>query len=177
MKRRWMKRSSNRVSSSSHGDIVKLYSEDMVSMIEIASRYGVTRMAVWKILKKCGVDTSKAAANVATKCEWCGEGFKLLRCYYRSRLHHFCKPEHYYKWLNRSITPYIKHRYSLKIARKIVEEHFFIEPGQVVHHENRDQTDNSLSNLRVFDSQGDHTRYHRGFDAKPVWDGRQPTPC
>lgn len=53
-------------------------------------------------------------------------------------------------------TGYVKeHRLVMAeyIGRPLREE-------EVVHHENEDRTDNSISNLRLFHSKGAHTRYH-----------------
>ena len=173
MRSRHAKLRSNHISKDSHGDIVKKYCEDLVSMIGIAEEYGVSRVSIWKVLRKNGVDTRKGiASNVETTCTWCGDVVVKKRSYYRSRLHHFCCRDHYYLWLNRSVSPFIKHRHSLRIARRIVEGYFSILSWHVVHHEDCDQMNNSLENLRVFESQADHIRYHRGFDVKPVWDGR-----
>jgi hypothetical protein len=67
--------------------------------------------------------------------------------------------------------PYVRSRQGQRIARKIVAKLFPLEPGHVVHHEDRNAFNNEPFNLKVFQTQGDHTRYHRGFEVEPLWDG------
>ena len=59
-------------------------------------------------------------------------------------------------------------------GRKIVRRHFKLLPGHIVHHENCNEKDNRLENLRVFASIADHNRYHAGFPVEPLWDGSSP---
>ena len=62
------------------------------------------------------------------------------------------------KWGN------IKYRDSEKtVARARVEKAFGhkLRKGSVVHHKNRNKSDNRLSNLWVFESQEEHDRIHR----------------
>jgi len=47
------------------------------------------------------------------------------------------------------------------IARKIVRARFPLKPEHVVHHIDKDNTNNRLENLMVFASIGDHNRWHR----------------
>ncbi|MBA7481410.1 hypothetical protein ES707_16880 [subsurface metagenome] len=59
---------------------------------------------------------------------------------------------------------YLRYRDSNKPRARAVMERLFghhISPGSVVHHKNRDKTDNRPSNLWVFRSQKTHDRTHR----------------
>ena len=62
-------------------------------------------------------------------------------------------------------------RYGRKIARHKVGKVFDLQPKYVVHHLDRDNNNNLLSNLVVFKDQGDHVRYHCDFEIKPIWEG------
>jgi hypothetical protein len=62
------------------------------------------------------------------------------------------------KWGN------IRYCDSNKTRARAVMERFFghpLSPGSVVHHKNRDKTDNRASNLWVFKNQKAHDRVHR----------------
>ena len=62
------------------------------------------------------------------------------------------------KWGN------LRYRDSNKTIARAVMEKFFghpLSPGSVVHHKNRDKTDNRPSNLWVFKNQRAHDRAHR----------------
>ncbi len=47
-------------------------------------------------------------------------------------------------------------------ARAVMEGHLrrALSPGEVVHHENEDPTDDRIENLRLFPSQAEHQRHH-----------------
>jgi hypothetical protein len=164
-----------KISIEQHPHIIKAYTEEHLSMQMIAIKYNVSRMAIRKILIKHKVDTRKGfATQIDCNCTHCGKAIKRVRCQFRQRLNNFCSNTCRYTWLNRKINPFISYRHGLRLARKIIEKHFNILQWHVVHHEDRNEANNSLDNLRVFESQADHVKYHRGFPAIPIWDGRFP---
>lgn len=62
------------------------------------------------------------------------------------------------KWGN------VKYRRSRKSVARAVMERLFghkLQKGSVVHHKNRDKSDNRLPNLWVFRNQKEHDRTHR----------------
>lgn len=153
-------------------EIKGAYVDDLTPIIEIASWFHVTRQAIYKVLKKHGVDTSKRQFPV--KCYACGNEFLLPRCRIRISKHHFCSDDCYYAWLKAGNCgdEYKPNRHGQRLARSKVSEYFNLEPGMVVHHENRDNLDNRLENLKVFRNQGDHVRYHRDCgNVEPLWEG------
>jgi hypothetical protein len=152
------------------------YKIDFVPMDFLASKYKVSRMAIWKVLNNAGVDTTKkTGAHIATVCKNCNKPIVKTRCCFRKSLHHFCSHKCFSKWLNRKDNinqPLISRRQGLRIGRKKVSQYLFLELGMVVHHEDRNENNNNLDNLRVFASGSDHLKYHRDFSILPIWDGR-----
>ena len=152
-------------------DIIHAYADTFTPMIELAKKYGITRQGVFKILKQAGVDTSKRRLPVS--CDACGTEVLRTKARIRRQLHHFCSEDCYYAFLQAGNGfPYIASHYGQRLGRSIVSQHFALQDGNIVHHEDRNELNNVLSNLRVFACNGDHVRYHRGFDVKPIWDGR-----
>ena len=150
-------------------DIIRLY-EEFTPVIEIADKYGVSREAIYKTLKRAGVNTSKGSFNnIPVTCHVCGAEFTRCRAYIRKTKHMHCSEECYMAWLKAS--PYREWRQGGRIGREVVGQHFDLEDGHIVHHENGNQTDNRPENLKVFANQGDHVRHHRGFEVTPLWEG------
>lgn len=150
-------------------DIVKDYG-NLVPIIELARKYKVSRQAIWKMLRKAEVKTSKRKIKVL--CSVCGKEIYRGKARIRNQKNHFCSWECWKAFLEAGNGfPYIQNRNGQKIARAIVSEYFKLESGNIVHHENRDDLDNRPENLKVFCNQGDHIKYHRGFDIEPIWEG------
>jgi len=153
----------------SHREIVGAYVDDLTPIIEIASWFHVSRTAIYNILKAEGVDTSTQKHPV--KCDYCGETLWRTKATIRGRDRHFCNREHYYLYLEVVGGPgkYKPNRQGQRTGRMKVGKYFDLKTGNIVHHEDRDTLYN---NLRVFASQGDHIKYHRGVDKpEPIWDG------
>jgi len=151
-------------------DIINAYSDDLVRMTTLAAQYGVSRQAIYKILKRAGADTKKQRLPVS--CTTCGTEILRTKGRIRKQLNHFCSSECYFAFLEAGNGfPYIESRAGQKRARVIVGDHFRLQNGHIVHHENRNTLDNRLINLKVFANNGDHVRHHRGFDVLPIWDG------
>lgn len=143
---------------------------NLTPMITLAKQYGITRQGIYKILRRNGVDTTKRRLPVT--CDVCGKQHLRTKCQIRNRTHMFCSPECYYAYLDAGNgKPYIAWRHGGRIARQRISEVFDLQPDHIVHHEDRNQYNNSLDNLRVFACQGDHVRYHRGISITPLWDG------
>jgi hypothetical protein len=152
-------------------DIVTAFTEDLEPVITLADKYGLTRHGIYKILKRAGIDP-KEYGKLDVSCKVCGKIITRHRARVRRQLNHFCCEACYHAFLEAGNgKPYKPSPWGGRVARAKVSEHFELKEGNVVHHENRSQFDNRLSNLRVFATQGDHTRYHRGFDVEPIWDG------
>ncbi len=156
-------------------DIVKRYTIDLEPMISIAKRYHTSRQAVFYALKRAGIDTSKQANGTCeVSCSYCGKPHKRTRANTRNFLHHYCSKECYYEALEMGRKPgnkYIEYAHGRTEARKIVSCYIELLPGYIVHHEDRNQRNNEVRNLKVFASAGDHLKYHRGFRVPIIWDG------
>lgn len=152
-------------------DIIQAY-ELLETVQSLADKYNVTRQAIYKTLKVAGIDTSKRLLDVS--CTTCGRLIKRNKGRVRRQKNHFCDQECYYAFLDagNGLGPYIKDRHGQRIARRIVSQYFELHKDNVVHHEDKNCLNNLPYNLKVFASQGDHIRYHRGFDIDPIWDGR-----
>lgn len=151
--------------------IVSEYSGNRRTMIELAGEYGLSRQGVWKILRLAGVDTRKRKLDI--ECYWCGGSFKRTKKRVRRNIRNFCSEGCYMEWLGEIGSDYIPSRHGQRIARGVVSGHFDLQPGHVVHHEDKNTLNNMLENLMVFSCNGDHVRYHRGVPgADPIWSGR-----
>ena len=156
-------------------DIVRRYSVGLERMKDLAIEYAMTRQGIYKILKQAGVNTSKGeggSCRVTYSCTVCGTETSMTRSCFRKRKHVFCGEKCYFAWLKHGNgNPLIMHRQSGRQARKVVEKHFALRPSDIVHHEDRNQYNNHISNLIVFRNNGDHVRYHRGFEVPILWRG------
>ena len=162
-----------RLSDADYEKIIHAFVVELVPMIELAERFNVSRMGIWKVLQRAGIDTTKQAAHISTTCENCNQPITKIRCTFRKNLHSFCNRSCYFKWLNRHqpTNPLISSRQGMRIARKIISSVFDLQPEHIVHHEDRDNTNNNPTNLRVFASNGDHVKYHRGLPITPIFNG------
>ena len=152
-------------------EIKSLYLTHHLAPAQIAILAGVTRQAIWKALKKEGVDTSKdKGCNIECTCDYCGKPIKKTRAYWRRHSQHFCCDEHYYA--SRCNPNYSQWRQGQRLARAIVSQYFRLEKENVVHHKNGDNRNNDKSNLAIFLNQSEHMRYHHGKSkVNPIWDG------
>ena len=153
-------------------DIIYDYTDRLIPMIELAKRYGMTRQGIYKMLKLEGIDTKKNG-GVPVSCHACQKEITRHKSRIRRQKHHFCNDVCYYAFLSAGashLTP-TEQRRGGRRSRAIVNKYFKLEPSYIVHHEDRFSLNTELWNLRVFRNQGDHIRYHRGFDVEPIWDG------
>ena len=155
-------------------DIVRAFTEDLEPVASIATRTKYSRQGIYKLLRRYGVDIA-GAVTIPVSCDCCGRPVEIKRCRFKHSKHHFCCNECYFAWIQagagRRTGPYLANRHGMRVARAKVSEVFDLQPKHIVHHEDRNQLNNNLKNLRVFACQGDHLKYHRGLDTLPIWDG------
>jgi predicted DNA-binding transcriptional regulator AlpA len=160
---------SSRLTAEQRVDIMRAYGTDLVPMIELAKRYGKSRQRIYRIISQAGIPRTE---RFKVSCSCCGEEIERVRCQVRNRKHLFCSTACYYAYLDAGNGRlYVQNRLGQRIAREKVERVFALQPGHIVHHEDRNTLNNDLSNLKVFANQGDHVRHHRGCDAVPLWEG------
>lgn len=150
-------------------DIIERYRDLLEPMSTIAPDYGISRQAVWKIIRKHGIETIKKTIPVS--CHACSKEIMRNKARIRKQLHHFCSMDCYTAYLQAG-EPHLDNRQGRRIARYKVGEHFTLQAGHVVHHKDNNQLNNELANLLVIANQGDHVRLHRDFDITPLWDGK-----
>lgn len=142
-------------------------------MITLANKYNMTRQGIHKMLRLNGIDTSKH--HILVTCSACGEEVLKPKSLIRNRVNTFCGMKCYTAYLQagNGSGPYIKNRHGQRLARAKVSKYFDLQPGNIVHHKDRNTLNNMLDNLAVFKNQGDHIRFHRlGEDyVLPLWDG------
>ena len=154
-------------------DIVMLATVQHLTPSQIAPIAGISRQAVWKILKEQGVKTSKKeAAWIKYECDFCGKPSRMTRGRWRNSIKHFCCDACYFASIeNLGYHPW---RQGQRLARAIVSKYFQLLDGNVVHHKDGDSRNNDRSNLAVFQSHSDHMNHHRNGNAQPIWDGCKP---
>lgn len=148
--------------------IVKAY-KNLEPMMSIAIRYHKSRTTIYKVLKKAGADTSKHKISVS--CSTCGNIIYRDKSRIRKIKNHFCNMICYQAFLDASHLTPTEQRRGNKRSRKIVSQYFNLLPNYIVHHDDKNALNNQVWNLRVFKTQGDHIRHHRGFDVEPIWNG------
>lgn len=148
-------------------DIINAYQIHLVPVQEMAEAVGVSRQAIYKLLRGAGV---KPNGTIKVSCTCCRTEIVRHRCRIRKQGHHFCSSECYFAWLGAGGVGG-KSRQGKRIARMVVSRYFPLEDEHVVHHINGNQFDNHPSNHMVFRNQGDHILHHRGFWVEPMWDG------
>ena len=116
----------------------------------------------------CSAKTRGPKSSVA--CFVCKKQFAISPSKLKRQARFFCSAKCYHSL--RQDGRYRPNRQGQRNARATVSKYFALEPQHVVHHEDRDNLNNSLPNLRVFASQADHMAYHHGADVAPLWDGR-----
>ena len=135
-------------------------------MISIADDYGVTRQAIYKVLRIAGVDTTKRLLQV--ECKQCGKAISRQKGRVRNTINPYCSMDCYHQAIKSNYKP---SRQGQRIGRRIVGLLFDLLPSHIVHHEDKDQGNNNPDNLMAFKSQAEHMSYHRGGKGQPIWIG------
>jgi hypothetical protein len=173
-----------RMNEAKRQEIVRLFTQDKLSMRQIAPRFGVSHVCIAKVLTKAGVDTSKAVACwVEETCSWCESAYRVTRAKWRAKgpkSKTFCSEACRKSWMTELGKNYYPWRHGQNLARRVVAgicgRRGKLPKGSVVHHIDGNCWHNDPSNLMLFASNGDHTRWHRGDRAlvTPLWDGSIP---
>lgn len=151
-------------------ELIRLYTEDHLTLRAIAARVGLSASAVWKRLRRAGI-VAHDGTWVVLACMACGLTFERKRSCAKRRTY-YCSDACYQGTIQRNGATYVQSRAGCRQARRIVACCFALLPEHIVHHHDGDNHNNRVSNLAVFASHADHMRFHRGGDAQPIWDGR-----
>lgn len=151
-------------------EVINSYVNEFECVATIGIKYGRCRQSIYKLLKKAGIDIKKQRYPVS--CYTCGKEIMRNRKRIREQKRHFCSRECYLVWLETIGEGYKPWRQGQRIARHLVNQVFPLDDKMVVHHKDKDSWNNQIHNLKVFKNQGDHVRYHRGFEVKPIWEGK-----
>jgi hypothetical protein len=154
-------------------DLVVMFTVQHLTLREIAAKFKgkITHAGISKRLHLAGIEAKKGTwAQV--HCELCGKEFDLSRSRWKRSERHYCSDACYFAI--RENPNYVPWRYGQMLARAIVGQHFRLEGEMVVHHEDGNNRNNDLGNLRVFLNQAEHMKYHHKHKAVLLWDGRNP---
>jgi hypothetical protein len=153
-----------RVPADMYPDIVMMYTVDFLSCGEIGEKIGCSRVRIHQILNGLGVDTSKRQRKAEVPCAICSKPVLKHKCQLKVNRKNYCSHECYHKAI--ASPGYQQWRQGTRYAREIVNKVFRLDPGNVVHHMDGDQGNNSKPNLFVFETAADHGAYHRS--SRPI---------
>lgn len=103
-------------------------------------------------------------------CTTCGTSVQRPPSQIRKSRRIFCSSRCYLATRGQN---HVTWRQGTRIARKVVAKYFDLQPSHVVHHEDSDERNNRIQNLKVFASQSDHMKYHHGGSVPILFDGSQ----
>ena len=150
-------------------DIVVMYTQQHLTMRQIAKLCGLSAAAVLKRLRSVGI-TSSQGEWVNTQCGFCGKDLKVRRAKARKNIENYCSTSCYAG--SRANPNFHYWRHGTRLARLIVGMYFKLTPEMIVHHKDGDDRNNNLTNLAVFANQSDHMKHHHGKRAVTfIWDG------
>lgn len=143
--------------------IVELF-KALSPVSELAKEYGVSRQAIYKILKKNKVDAISLGI-ILVQCATCGADLSRHRYRVRKQKNHFCDYDCFASFLKAYIGPQA-------IPRLKVSEHFDLQPEHIIHFKDNNPINTMIYNLAVFKNQQDHIRFHHGMDdVEILWEG------
>ena len=147
---------------------VTKYLVEHKTLEEIGKEYGITRQGVYHFVKKYGLSV-KDAENIKFKCDMCGEDSTQTRKRYSRSIKHFCSGGCYKEYLRND--GYTRSRTGQRLARYIMSKHLCRELrfGEVVHHNDSDNTNNALENLTLFSSASEHLKHHHRVRQGDTW--------
>jgi len=150
-------------------EAVRLFTQEHLTMRQVGDRFGASGASVWKVLHRAGIRRQDGERATVT-CDHCHRSFVCVRSRWR-RGQRFCSSTCYFAFLKNPA--FIQWRQGLRIARKVVAQHFDLLPEHTVHHADSNQCNNKIHNLWVFASKRDHHRFERGVDVQPIWKGSE----
>ena len=155
-------------------EIVSRY-ENGVKIKDVQRDAGISRVAVYDILKSAGVLRDRREVLVLT-CLFCGEIFERPRSHVKGEMGGYCSVPCFhadrslggeYSKVGGALTRtelYPSELSSRQLGRKsretLAAAGIVLKRGEVVHHKNGDRRDWSKGNLEVFKNQSEHMKFH-----------------
>ncbi len=131
----------------------------LTPMIALAGKYEVSRQAIHEVLKVAGIDTSKGR-RVKRSCAWCGEPVYRVKSQVRGRKRVFCfGKDCYFDWM-RAGGNHRDDSYGRRVGREVVGQYFELNDGMIAHHDDGNNLNNRVENLKVFRDHSEHMKYH-----------------
>jgi len=153
-------------------DVVVMLTENRLTVTQVAKLHGVTRQAIWKALKRAGLDLS-GRYWVAVVCAFCSAPIRRRWSHAARVEDNYCNRECYFADLENP--GHKQWRQGSRIARAIVAQYFpmgRLPDGAIVHHKDGNDRNNDRANLLLLASQADHIGIHRSKkDIAVLWDG------
>jgi len=154
-------------------EIIRAFTQGLEPVIGLAATWGLSRQAVYKILKQAGVNTSKGKIKVS--CSACGEEIERPKSKVRGKKHIFCNYECMSAYRKASMEIGVRRESWHRIARRKIQVRFpGLKKGHVVHFIDGKVYNCLETNLMVFKNLGDHARWHRfeeGSGVEVLWRG------
>jgi len=161
-------------------EIVQAYDKDLVRMQDLAKKYSRTRMGIYKVIKKSGVNIEnrilKKRESLKRYCSNCKKIFYCSEYRVKCSKYIYCSQQCYYEHLDRRQSgKYVDSKKGRQIARKLVAKFYNLQKTDIVHHRDRNNLNNNIENLMVFRSHSEHLKFHRiGEESvEPLFDGKK----
>lgn len=163
-----------KLTAAQRADIVRQYTQFDAPVRELAAKFGVSRQAIYAVLKRWKVRPSRYQ-HADVPCAQCGKLLRITRSQARAVRNKFCDFACYREYLRTG--DYVEERHRSAKARRAVDPYFYLRDTHVIHHLDGDELNNALENLVVFRHIGDFIRWQRcGKDdsgVEPIWRGAQ----
>jgi len=131
-------------------EICDLYFKNKLSQRKIAKQRGCRQGTICNIIKERGYKARNHSECQRGRLNSCWKGGRHVNTYGYVMVYNPSHP-------HCSLSGYMKEH------RLVMEKHLgrYLEPEEVVHHHNKNKTDNRIENLFLFENGGIHTKWHK----------------
>ncbi len=161
-------------------EIVDMYRNN-ASIKSIQEVAGISRPAVYNILNAAGIELGRREVLVLV-CRFCGEkydkprsrvsgehgGYCSIQCFHadRSLSGEYSKNGGRITRLTETVGEITECSFGRRARKAIETSGVKLKPGQVIHHIDGNRSNNSLVNLRIFNSHSEHMQFHHSLRNK-----------
>ena len=140
-------------------ELERLYLVEHLTMQQIGDRLGCTRSNIHHKIRRFKIDGS-TAGRFNIKCDKCGKLYSITRKRFKLTVKHFCSMSCYADYMHNP--EYIQYRNGQTKGRSVMAKSLgrSLRDGETVHHEDGNNMNNDISNLRLFNSPSEHIAYH-----------------